>query len=204
MLEWVMVTWAEVLGVVTGVTCVVLAIRRNVWTYPIGLVNNAVFFGLFVAAGLYATAGLQVGFAAFAVHGWVRWTHGVEQDAEYVGSAPSRMAVILPLAGVLMAGALLWVLATWTDSTIALPDAVLTSGSLVAQYMLNRKWIQNWFVWLGVDIGYVGLYVATGLTLTAALYAGFAVMTIIGFRSWQAVSRRAASAATVPEPSDAV
>ncbi|MCW5952495.1 MAG: nicotinamide mononucleotide transporter, partial [Propionibacteriaceae bacterium] len=89
----------------------------------------------------------------------------------------------------------------FTDSTVAVPDAAATAGSLAAQYMLNRKWIQNWFVWLGVDIGYVWLYLATGLTLTAVLYAGFAVLTITGYLSWRVIARRNA-AALIPEPVD--
>ncbi|MCW5954857.1 MAG: nicotinamide mononucleotide transporter, partial [Propionibacteriaceae bacterium] len=88
-LEWLIANWTEVLGFTTGAVCVVLAVLRNVWTYPIGLANNAVFIGLFAVNGLYATAGLQIVFAGLAIHGWLRWTRGVEQDSEYIGSTPA-------------------------------------------------------------------------------------------------------------------
>ncbi len=201
MLDWLIANWTEVLGFTTGAVCVVLAVLRNVWTYPIGLANNLVFIGLFAVNGLYATAGLQVVFAVLAVHGWLRWTRGVEQDSDYIGSTPRRAVLPLVLAGLVAAAVLAWVLSSFTDSTVAVPDAAATAGSLAAQYMLNRKWIQNWFVWLGVDIGYVWLYLVTGLTLTAVLYAGFAVLTITGYLSWRAIARRNAAAGS-REPVD--
>ncbi len=201
-LDWLIANWTEVLGFTTGAVCVVLAVLRNVWTYPIGLANNLVFLGLFAVNGLYATAGLQIVFAVLGVHGWLRWTRGVEQDARYIGSTPAGAVLPLVLAGLAAAAVLAWVLASLTDSTVAIPDAAATAGSLAAQYMLNRKWIQNWFVWLGVDIGYVWLYLVTGLTLTAVLYAGFAALTITGYLSWRAVARRNAAAQT-PELTDA-
>lgn len=193
--------WPEVLGFTTGAVCVVLAVRRNVWTYPIGLANNLVFIGLFAAHGLYATTGLQVVFAGLAIHGWLRWTRGAEQDSEYIGSIPRRAVLPLGLAGLAAAAVLTWVLTGFTDSTIALPDAAATAGSLAAQYMLNRKWIQNWLVWLAVDLGYVWLYAVSGLLLTSVLYAGFAVLCVTGYLSWRAVARRNAAAA-LQEPVD--
>ena len=189
MLDWLIANWTEVLGFTTGVVCVVLAVLRNVWTYPIGLANNLVFIGLFAANGLYATTGLQVVFAALAIHGWLRWTRGAEQDSEYIGSIPRRAVLPLMLAGLAAAAMLAWVLLSFTDSTIAVSDAAATAGSLAAQYMLNRKWIQNWFVWLAVDIGYVWLYAVTGLVLTSVLYAGFAALCVTGYLSWRAIAR---------------
>jgi nicotinamide mononucleotide transporter len=190
-LDWLAANWTEVLGFGTGAVCVVLAVLRNVWNYPIGLVNNLIFFGLFVATGLYATAGLQLVFAVLAVHGWVRWTRGLEQDHAYIGTVPRRAVPLLVAAGLAAAAVLWWVLTSYTDSTVPLPDAAATAGSLVAQYMLNRKWIQNWFVWLAVDIAYVWLYAVSGLGLTAVLYGGFAALCVTGYVSWRATARRA-------------
>lgn len=201
MLDWLIANWHEVLGFTTGAVCVVLAVRRNVWTYPIGLANNLVFLGLFAVNGLYATAGLQVVFAILAGHGWLRWTRGAEQDSQYIGSMPNRAVLPLVLAGLGVAAVLVWVLTSFTDSGIAVPDAAATAASLAAQYMLNRKWIQNWFVWLAVDFGYVWLYAVSGLLLTAVLYAGFAALCVIGYLSWRAIARRNAGAAT-QEPVD--
>ncbi len=189
MIEWLTAEWTQLLGFVTGALCVLLATRRNIWTYPIGIVNNVVFLAVFVSAGIYASAGLQLVYLALGVHGWLRWSRGAERDRDYIARAPRRVGPALIVAAMFGAGLLWWVLVTFTDSQVALADAATTAGSLVAQYMLNRKWIQNWFVWMGVDVVFIGLSIATGLWITAALYLLFLLMCIFGWWSWRRVER---------------
>ncbi|WP_127794030.1 nicotinamide riboside transporter PnuC [Agromyces sp. LHK192] len=189
MIEWLLAHWTEVLGFATGALCVVLAGRRNVWNYPIGIANNLVFIVLFASSGLYAATGLQVVYLAFGVHGWWRWTRGAEHDRGFIARTPRRQVPWLVLAGVGGTVLLWWVLATFTDSQVALADTATTAASLVAQYLLNRKRIENWAVWIAVDIAFVGLAIATGLWITAVLYAGFIVICAVSWRSWLRVER---------------
>ncbi|WP_295829017.1 nicotinamide riboside transporter PnuC [uncultured Microbacterium sp.] len=200
MIEWILAEWTQILGFATGAACVLLAARRNVWTYPIGIANNLVFLVVFVPAGLYASAALQVVYLVLGVHGWLRWTRGVEHDREYVARTPRRAVPWLIVVGVAGTALLTWVLATFTDSQVALADAATTSASLVAQYMLNRKWIENWFVWIGVDVAFVALSIATGLWIIAALYALFIVLCVSGLWSWRRVQSEATDAAPVADP----
>lgn len=195
MIEWILAEWTQILGFATGAACVLLAARRNVWTYPIGIANNLVFLVVFVPAGLYAGAALQVVYLVLGVHGWLRWTRGVEHDREYVARTPRRAVPWLIVVGVAGTALLSWVLATFTDSQVALADAATTSASLVAQYMLNRKWIENWFVWIGVDVAFVALSIATGLWIIAALYALFILLCVSGLWSWRRVKHEATDAA---------
>jgi len=194
-IEWILAEWTQILGFATGAACVLLAARRNVWTYPIGIANNLVFLVVFVPAGLYASAALQVVYLVLGVHGWLRWTRGVEHDREYVARTPRRAVPWLIVVGVAGTALLTWVLATFTDSQVALADAATTSASLVAQYMLNRKWIENWFVWIGVDVAFVALSIATGLWIIAALYALFILLCVSGLWSWRRVEHEATDAA---------
>jgi nicotinamide mononucleotide transporter len=157
-----------------------------------------VFVLLFASTGIYASAGLQVVFLVFGVHGWWRWTRGVEQDSGYVGSTPRRAVLPLVVIGVVGAGVLWWILSTFTDSHVAIADAGTTAASLVAQYMLNRKWIQNWAVWIVVDIVFAGLAISQGLWVTAALYLVFIAVCALAWRSWGAL--RSAEHATVSAP----
>lgn len=189
MIDWLLAEWMQIVGFATGAACVLLAARRNVWTYPLGIANNLVFLAVFVPAGLYAAAGLQLVYLGLGVHGWLRWTRGVEQQRTYVARTPRRAVIWLIAAGVAGAAVLAWLLTTFTDSQVALADAATTSASLVAQYMLNRKWIENWFVWIGVDIAFVMLSIATGLWIIAALYALFIALCVFGLRSWRRVQR---------------
>lgn len=188
MLDWLQTEWPQVLGFVTGAVCVWLAGRRNVWNYPIGIANNVVLFVVFIGAGLYATSVLQIVYLLMGVHGWWRWTRGAEQSRTYVVRTPSRAWPWLAVAAVVGTVVLVWVLTTFTDSQVAIADAATTAASLVAQYMLNRKWIENWFVWICVDIAFVGLSIAAGLWVIAALYLLFIGLCVIGYRSWRQAS----------------
>ncbi|MDW4571706.1 nicotinamide riboside transporter PnuC [Microbacterium sp. M3] len=189
MIDFLLAEWMQILGFATGAACVFLAGRRNVWSYPIGIANNIVFLAVFVPAGLYAAAGLQLVYLALGVHGWIRWTHGAEHDKTYIARTSRRAVASLIVAGLAGAGVLAWVLTTFTDSHVALADAATTAASLVAQYMLNRKWIENWFVWIAVDIAFVALSIATGLWIIAALYALFIGLCVYGLRTWRRVER---------------
>lgn len=195
MIDWLLAEWTQVLGFATGLACVALAARRNIWNYPIGIANNLVFVAVFLGAGLYAAAGLQLVYLAFGIHGWTRWSRGEEKDRLFVGRTPARAVPWLIGAGVLGALVLWAVLTAFTDSQVAIADAATTSASLVAQYMLNRKWVQNWLVWIGVDIAFVALSIATGLWIIAALYVVFISLCLFGWLSWRRIQREGAPTA---------
>lgn len=185
MLEWFLAEWPQVLGFVTGAACVLLAALRNVANYPIGIANNIVLFTVFLGAGLYAAAALQVVYLGFGLHGWWRWTHGVEKSKVFIARAPHHAWPWLAVAAVIGTALLAWGLTVFTDSTLAVADAATTAVSLCAQYMLNRKWIENWFVWIAVDIAFVVLSLVAGLWIIAALYVLFIGLCVFGYRSWQ-------------------
>lgn len=194
----------EIIGFATGALCVWLAVRQNVWTFPVGLANNAVYVVLFASSGLYAGAGLQVVYIVLGVLGWVWWVRGGPEGARLtVHRTPPWAWVAAAVAFAGVAAVLVWVLSSHTDSQAPGLDAVTTSLSLVAQLMLGRKWIGNWWVWIVADVIYVWLYVSSGLYLTAVLYAGFIVLCAIGLRDWR--RELAAPAALVtPAPGAAV
>lgn len=177
----------EIIGFVTGAVCVFLAVRQNVWTFPVGIVNNGVYVVLFASTGLYAGAALQVVYLVLGGLGWYWWLRGgTGGGALTVHRTPRWVwpAAVVTVAGLVVL--LAWVLSTWTDSSAPVLDAVTTSLSLVAQLMLGRKWIGSWLVWIVADVIFVWLYVSTGLYLTAVLYAGFIGLCLMGLRDWRA------------------
>lgn len=180
-------SWTEIAGFVTGGLCVWLVVRRNIWNFPIGIANNIFFIALFVQAGLYADASLQVVYVGLGLLGWYWWLHGGERRAQ-LRTRHTPKEVWVAAAVVIAGGTVLlhWLLTIHTDSTVAGWDALTTTMSLVAQVMLNRKWIGNWFVWIAVDVIYVGLYAAKGLWLTSVLYAVFLGLCVAGLRQWRA------------------
>ena len=180
-------SWPEIAGFATGALCVWLVVRRNIWNFPIGIANNIVFWILFIQAGLYADAWLQVVYLVLGALGWYWWLHGGHDRGALVVRETPRAAWLGVGAFVLVATGVVYALLTsHTDSSVPLGDAATTALSLGAQIMLNRKWIGNWWLWITADVLYIALYAHKGLYLTAVLYLGFLALCFLGLRQWRA------------------
>ena len=187
--QWLPVPLTEALGFVTGAACVYLVVQQSLWNFPLGIANNLFFLVLFWQARLYSDAGLQVVYLVLGVHGWYQWLHGGEQRTALTITRASRQ-VLLVLAALIP-------LATWglvlilrqVNGSAPLPDAFTTVLSLAAQYLLNRKMLENWFVWIVADVIYIYLYITRGLHLTAVLYGVFLCLCIAGLVRWRRTLR---------------
>lgn len=183
------VSWAELLGFITGAICVYLVVRRNVHNFWIGILNSALFLVLFGTARLWADASLQFVYIVLGFLGWWQWLRrGANRTALKVGRASPRM-----LAGCLAsvaAGTLLLtpVLRHAHDIAPSL-DALTTSLSLVAQILLNAKRIQNWLFWITADLIYVPLYFTKHFNITGIVYLAFLGLAISGAIQWWRIER---------------
>lgn len=191
-------TWTEIAGFVTGALCVWLVVKRNIWNFPVGIANYIFFFVLFIGSGLYADAGLQVVYFGLALYGWYSWLRGGEDHGALTVHNPTlpQFLACLAAVGVIWA-AIQFGLSRYTDSTVAGWDAITTALSLVAQFMLSRKWIANWWLWIAADLIYIPLYAWKGLWLTSGLYAIFLAMCVVGLMEWRAARARMLA----PDPS---
>lgn len=175
----------EVVGVATGVLAVWLTTREHILCWPVGIVSVSLFIAVFYEARLYGAMGLQAAYVALAVYGWYSWLRGGPGHAAlHVSRAPVRRWPALAAAGLSGAGLLGGWLAFRTDAALPWIDATTTACSLVAQFMQTRKWIENWLVWLVVDIAYVAMYLSQGLALTAVLYGVYLGLAVLGWRQW--------------------
>jgi nicotinamide mononucleotide transporter len=160
-------------------------------------VNVALFIVVFWQARLYADMGLQVVYVALCLYGWYEWLHGGEEEGVLaVSRAPAGARGRLGALGIAGAGLLGLALSRHTDASLPFWDSSTTSFSLVAQFMQTRKWLENWVVWIVVDLVYVGMYVYKSLYLTAGLYAIFLLLAIAGLREW----RRSLGELAAPAP----
>jgi nicotinamide mononucleotide transporter len=188
--------WIEIFGVIAGAACVLLAVRENVWNWPIGILNNIFFFILFWHSKLYADACLQVFYMSLAVYGLWNWLYGGDKRTQAPIARATRTSLLLLLpATAAAAGILYYVLSHYTDSNVPLGDAVTTALSLAAQYMLARKQLENWVAWISADVIYIGLYWYKSLYPTALLYVAFIAMCIAGYRAWHRTLEHASSSA---------
>ena len=179
-------TWLEALAFVTGVWCVWLAARRHVLNFPIGIVNVSLFIVLFAGVGLYADMALQFIYVALGFAGWYWWLRGGPRGGELaIRRAGRTHVVVMAIALVVTTVTIYALLTSHTDSTVPGLDAATTALSLVAQYMLSRKLLQNWYVWISADLVYIPLYASKGLYLTAGLYCIFLGLCVYGLTQWR-------------------
>jgi nicotinamide mononucleotide transporter len=179
-------SWLEVLGVVSGALAIALIARESVWGWPVSIVSSASYVFVFFQARLYADSGLQVCYVALSAYGWLAWwrgtTIGVSSTVRVCRAPVAAVSAALSV-GVCGSGVLYLVLAR-TDAVLPWLDAPSASFSLVGQWMQARKWIQNWPLWILVDLVYVGLYMLRALYLTAGLYLIFAAIAVMGWMIW--------------------
>ena len=176
----------ELIAAVVGAVSVYLSVRQNIWSWPTAIVNVVLYTLVFYDAKLYADMGLQVIYAVLSIYGWYEWLHGGENKTElHVSRTGPRLAGILSIIGLAGAGILGVVLRGATDAALPFMDSFLSSTSLVAQWMMTKKKLENWLVWIGVDVLYVGVFIFKHLYLTAGLYAVFLVLAIRGYIDWR-------------------
>jgi nicotinamide mononucleotide transporter len=185
----------ELLAALTGAIAVWLSTREHVWNWPVGLVNVALYAVVFYEARLYADMGLQVVYFALSLYGWYEWLYGGEDRSVLaVSRIDARTAAWLAVIGVAFAATLGAILRRYTDAALPWLDSALTGGSLVAQFMMTRKLLEAWTLWIAVDVVYVGMFIFKSLYLTAGLYALFLALAVMGHVRWrESLERRRAA-----------
>ena len=182
LLEW---SALEVMAAAFGVISVYLSTRQNIWSWPTAIVNVALYTFVFYQGRLYGQMGLQPIYLALSVYGWYQWLHGGEQRTELpVSRASPRLLGALGALNLVLWLALAAVLRQ-TDAVLPGLDALLTTTSLVAQWMMTRKILENWLVWIALDVVFVPMFISQGLYATALLYAAFLVLALKGFVEWR-------------------
>ncbi|NHZ95493.1 nicotinamide riboside transporter PnuC [Massilia sp. CCM 8734] len=175
----------ELTALVLSVITVVLNIRQTHWAWLFAIASSAVYGIVFLNARLYGDMGLQGVFIAVSVWGWYQWLYGGEQHAPLTATWSGRAGWIGGIVGwLVLFAAIGYALRTFTDTDVPHIDGFLTAGSLLGQLLLSRKKVENWIVWIVVDVLYVGLYIHKDLHATAVLYAAFVVMAVFGWRAW--------------------
>jgi len=179
--------WSSLEGVAAafGVVSVYLSTRQNIWSWPTAIVNVAIYAVVFFRGRLYGQMGLQGVYFALSVYGWYQWRFGgADRSALRVSRASPRL-----LAGVLGLNVVAWLglamVLRRTDAALPYLDALLTTTSLVAQWMMTRKILETWILWIAVDLVYVPMFLTQRLYATAALYAVFLGLATLGFRDWR-------------------
>ncbi len=183
--HWIPVDVVEAFGFVSGAWCVWLTVIEDIWNWPIGIASSVFFIVLFLHARLYADMGLQVVYVILGLLGWYWWLYGGRsRTALRVSRTDPVTALVLAVLGIGATWGMTLYLRHIHDAAPFL-DALTTALSLAAQYMITKKIIENWYVWLVADVIYVGLYVFKHLYLTGGLYLLFLGLCVAGLREWR-------------------
>ncbi len=176
----------EWFAALAGAISVYLSARENIWSWPTAIVNVGLYILIFQRNGLYSDMGLQVVYLVLSVYGWYEWLHGgTDKTRLEVSRASGRVWLLSAVAGSLGWVAIYAVTRHLRGVSIPAVDAALTATSLVAQWMMTRKILENWILWIIADIVYVPVYIYKRLYVTSGLYAVFLVLAILGWVEWK-------------------
>jgi nicotinamide mononucleotide transporter len=189
-MSWLEAHWFELLAAVVSAVDVWLATRRSMISWPITILASLLYAEQFRESHLYSDMLLQGIFVAFAVYGWWHWSRGLRAEGEVRVERPPRGTLVRDAAVGVVASLLLgyWMMRN-TDASLPWLDAGLTGFSLVGTWWGARKYIANWWLWIVVDLIYIGEYLYKHLILTAVLYGLFVLLAMLGLRDWRRALR---------------
>ena len=175
----------EIFAVIFSLICVYLTTQNNIWAWPYGIVGVILYGILFWKIHLFAEVILQIIFFGQSLYGWYNWAHIREKLAAPIKSLSKKQYVIYGIVFLTSVAILYFPLSMYTVASIPLLDSITTSISLIANWLLARRYIESWHLWIFVDVLYVGMFAFKGLILTPILYLVFFGMAIYGLINWK-------------------
>jgi nicotinamide mononucleotide transporter len=182
--------WIELLGAVLGLIQIGLLVRRSIWNFPVAMAMVTLIGVTLFEARLYSECGLQAFFFVVNAIGWVQWNR-VTDDADTVPVSwmDNRSRALWALVTAVLSLSLGWIMHRFTNAALPFADSAVTGASIAAQLLLNGRRIENWVLWVVIDVVSIGLYLYRDLYFLAVLYVAFLIISIIGFKEWTRASR---------------
>jgi len=187
--DWLSNHYIEVLGVITSLIYLYFSVRQIIWLWPFGIISSALFIWIFLNSKFYADMGLQVYYLGISIYGWIYWVRGSTKGGVQTYLKVSRITgslawKLLGIGLVLLIG-IVAILKFLTDSDVPWGDGFTTAASIVATWMLARKILEHWLIWIIVDLVAASLYFYKGLYPSTFLYIIYAVIAVLGYSQWK-------------------
>lgn len=186
--EWLLVNKIELLGAILGVLYIRFSIKQNIFTWPTGILTSALYIVVFFNSALYAAMGLQFYYVAISIYGWYYWLKGKKVDNKSllpVRAVNKKLWIKIGVISILLYFSILFVLVKFSDSDVPFMDSLTTTLSITATWMLARKYIENWVIWIFVDFASIGLYIYKSLWPTVILFVVYTVLAFFGYIEWK-------------------
>lgn len=189
-LPWLWDNIIEITGALLGLLYIFFSIRQNIFTWPTGLLTSLLYTVVFFRSGFYADMGLQVYYVVVSIYGWYYWLYGAKDKGDsnsqaIIRKTPRKILLLCLLATVIFFILLVGILLFFTDSTVPYMDSMTTALSITATWMLARKYIEHWLIWIFVDLVSAGLYIYKGLWPTMLLFIVYTIMAVVGYTEWK-------------------
>lgn len=187
LLNWLAGNYIEVAGAALGIAYIFLSIKQNIFTWPVGLATSVLYIAVFFQSKFYADMGLQFYYVFVSIYGWYMWLKGNpdnKSESIPLSHVTPRFAVRATIASLIIWLILWFILNYLTDSPIPIMDSFTTALSIVATYMLARKIIEHWLIWIVVDTVSAGLYIYKDLWPTTLLFVVYTAMAVVGYMRW--------------------
>ena len=177
--------WLDIVTTVLGLAYILLEYKANIWMWAVGFAMQALGIVLYYQKGLYADCGMEFYYLAMTVYGYWKWIHGTaSKEALPIRHFPRRL--VFPWIGIIAIiwGIIYWLLITFTNSNVPLADSFTTALSIVGIWALAHKYLEQWFIWIAVDVVTCILYFYKEIPFKASLYALYVIIAIMGWRKW--------------------
>ena len=177
----------QIIGTLLGLLYLWLEYKANIWVWIVGAIMPMVHGMLYLQSGIYADAAMQLYYVAAGIYGLFVWLRGEKRSEKRVDIqyTPKQWILSLVAVYVVLHISLYFLLTEFTDSRVPLFDSMSTALSIVAMWMLSRKLVEQWLVWLVVDMISVGLYLYKGIPITAMLYMLYCALAVAGYMRWR-------------------
>ena len=195
-MEFIVAHWLDITTTVLGLAYIILEYRASVWMWAVGFAMQALGIVLYYQKGLYADCGMEFYYLAMTVYGWWRWTAHTSPPSEGLEEAldithlPHREGLGVGLLALFLWGVIYWLLVTFTNSNVPLADAFTTALSIVGIWALAHKYLEQWFIWIAVDVVTSVLYFYKDIPFKASLYALYVVIAIFGYLKWRKMIKK--------------
>jgi nicotinamide mononucleotide transporter len=192
--KWVILHFQEIIGTIISLIYLYFSIIQNKWLWPLGLVSSAIYAFIFFKAGIYADMGLQIYYVVISIYGWFVWIK-MQNTNSSKGTIKSVLDSNFLILWLLIASSVIFIILSqllmhFTDSTIPYIDAFITALSITATWMLAKKYIEQWLVWIIVDAVSAGVYYYKGLYVTILLYSVYTIFAVAGYLMWLSSFRK--------------
>ncbi|MBO4906165.1 MAG: nicotinamide mononucleotide transporter [Bacteroidaceae bacterium] len=183
--------WLDITTTALGLAYILLEYRASVWMWAVGAVMQLLGIALYYQKGLYADCGMEFYYLAMTVYGCWRWLHQSSTTADRSSNTaaithiPIRIAISWGAIAIILWGLIWCLLVTFTNSTVPIADAFTTALSLVGIWALAHKYLEQWFIWIVVDIVTSILYFYKDIQFKATLYSIYVVIAIFGYLEWR-------------------